>query len=123
MLPFIALFFSAAILSYFANHQIEQWQQIAIWIICGGLAIFLWLIPVIRHLSFYLDLSTSRIKIRQGIFGGQSIDLSLGDVVSASATKGGKLVVEIRGEEPLELRVPGRKKLAETINRLVSKRQ
>lgn len=123
MLPSLALFAAAACFSYFSNIKAEQWLQLTVWILCGIVAFFFWLIPVIRHLSFYLDVSTSRLIIRQGLFGGKSIEVSFANLISAASERGGKLVLQIQGQEPVELKVPGRKKLAETINRLANKRQ
>ena len=96
ILPTLALFFAAAVASYFSNVATNQWVYSAILISCGLVALLFWLVPVIRHLSFYLDITTSRITIRRGIFGGQTLDLSWNQISEITFAKGRKVVIQQR---------------------------
>lgn len=46
------------------------------------LAVLFWLIPIVRHLNFYVELTTSRLIVRDGIFGQKTTELSLAEIVS-----------------------------------------
>jgi membrane protein YdbS with pleckstrin-like domain len=116
IIPTFALFVAAAVSSYFSNVATEQWVYYAILIACGLVAVLFWLVPVIRHLSFYLDITTSRITIRRGIFGGKTLDISWNQISEITFAKGRKVVIQQREGEAVELDgLPGPKKLATTL--------
>ena len=115
-LPTSALFLAAAVSSYFSNVTTDQWVYFSILIACGLVAILFWLVPVIRHLSFYVDVTTSRITIRRGIFGGQTLDLSWSQISEITYAKGRKILLQQRDGEAIELiGLPKPKKLAATL--------
>ena len=103
VLPFVALFLSAAIFSYVNNRAHEQWLLYLSYSIAAALAVIFWLIPSIRHLSFYLELTTSRLIVRDGIFGQKSIELSLSDVTGAELGRRRVLRISRREGEAIEL--------------------
>jgi len=114
--PTLALFLAAAVASYFTNVTTEQWLYYTILILSGLFALAFWLVPVIRHLSFYLDITTSRITIRRGIFGGKSVDLAWSEIREITFAKGRKLVLQPHTGEAIELEsLPQAKKLAATL--------
>lgn len=115
-LPTSALFLAAAVSSYFSNVTTDQWVYFSILIACGLVAILFWLVPVIRHLSFYVDVTTSRVTIRRGIFGGQTLDLSWSQISEITYAKGRKILIQQRDGEAIELiGLPKPKKLAATL--------
>lgn len=115
-LPTLTLFIAAAVASYFSNIVIEQVWYYVILGLCGVVATLFWLVPVIRHLSFYLDLTTTRVTIRRGLFGGQSVDLAWSEIAEISYQKGRKIVLQPRAGEAIELiGLPQAKKLAATL--------
>jgi hypothetical protein len=102
--------------SYFSNVTTDQWVYFSILIACGLVAILFWLVPVIRHLSFFVDVTTSRITIRRGIFGGQTLDLSWSQISEITYAKGRKILLQQRDGEAIELiGLPKPKKLAATL--------
>jgi len=114
--PMLALFLAAAVASYFSNITTEQWVYYTILILCGLFALAFWLVPTIRHLSFYVDLTTSRITIRQGLFGGKTVDLAWAEIREITFAKGRKVVLQPSAGEPIELEgLPQPKKLAATL--------
>ena len=116
VIPTVALFVSAAVASYFGNVTTDQWLSSTILVTCGVVAVISWLVPVIRHLSFYLDLTSSRITIRRGLFGGQTIDLAWSEISEITFAKGRKVVIQPRVGEAVELEgLPQPKKLAATL--------
>jgi hypothetical protein len=116
VLPTLALFLSAAVASYFSNITIDQWLYYTILVTCGVVAIISWLVPIIRHLSFYIDVTNSRVTIRRGLLGGQTFDLSWSEISEITFAKGRKLVIQPRAGEAIELvALPQAKKLAATL--------
>lgn len=114
--PTLVLFICAAVASYVSNITMDQWLYYTVLVTCGVVAVILWLVPVIRHLSFYLDLTNSRITIRRGLFGGQTIDLAWSEISEITFAKGRKVVLQPRAGEAIELEgLPQPKKLAATL--------
>lgn len=116
VMPTLALFLCAAVASYFTNIVIDQFWYFVILCVCALFAVIFWLVPVIRHLSFYLDLTTTRVTIRRGLFGGQSVDMAWSEIAEISYQKGRKIVLQPKAGEPVELiGLPQPKKLAATL--------
>lgn len=115
-LALIALFLAAAILSYVSNRVVDQWVLYAAYLVSAVLALFFWLIPTIRHLNFYVELTTSRLIVRDGIFGQKSIELAIAEINSVELGRGRKLTLGRRNGEPLVLeRMPKAKLIAEEL--------
>jgi hypothetical protein len=101
--PMSALFLAAAVASYISNITVEQWLYYTILTLCGLFAAAFWLAPIIRHLSFYLDITSTRLTIRQGLFGGKSVDLAWAEIREITFAKGRKVVIQPQVGEPIEL--------------------
>ena len=104
VLPLITLFIAAAIFSYVNNRAQEQWLLYVAYSISAALAVIFWLIPTIRHLNFYVELTTSRLVIRDGLFGQKTVEVSLGDVAGVELGRGRVITISRKNAEPLELR-------------------
>lgn len=100
ILPFTALFVAAALISYISNRVVETWFTYLVFSVSGLLALF-WLIAIVRHLNFYVELTTARIIFRDGIFGQKTTETSLSEVVSVDLGKAKTLTIARRGSEPL----------------------
>lgn len=100
ILPFTALFIAAALMSYISNRVVETWFTYLVFSVSGLLALF-WLIAVVRHLNFYVELTTARIIFRDGIFGQKTTETSLSEVVSVDLGKAKTMTIARRGAEPL----------------------
>lgn len=103
MLPLFALFIAATLFSYVNNRAQEQWLVYLCYSIAGVLAVIFWLIPSIRHLSFYVELTTTRLIVRDGIFGQKTVELSLGDIAGIEFGRGRVITISRREGEPLAL--------------------
>ena len=101
--PLLALFIAATLFSYVNNRAQEQWLVYLCYSIAGVLAVVLWLIPSIRHLSFYVELTTSRLIVRDGIFGQKTVELSLSDITGIELGRGRVITISRREGEPLAL--------------------
>ena len=112
----LALFLSAAILSYVSNRVVDQWILYSAYVVSAGLAIFFWLIPTIRHLNFYVELTTSRLIVRDGIFGQKTTEVAIAEINSVELGRGRKLTLGRRNGEPLVLEhMPKAKLIAEEL--------
>lgn len=103
VLPLFALFLAAAIFSYVNNRAQEQVFLYVAYTVAGLLALFGWLIPVIRHLNFYIELTNSRLIIRDGLFGQKSVEVSLTDVTAVELGRGRELTISRRSGETIVL--------------------
>ena len=101
--PLLSLFIAATLYSYVNNRAQEQWLVYVCYSIAGVLAVFFWLIPSIRHLSFYVELTTSRLIVRDGIFAQKSFELSLSDITGIEFGRGRIITISRREGEPLAL--------------------
>lgn len=115
----LALFLAAAILSYVSNRVVEQWVLYAAYIVSALLALFFWLMPTIRHLNFYVELTSSRLIVRDGLFGQKTTEVAIADISSVDLGRGRKLTIARRNGEPIVLeRVPKAKMVAEQLRSL-----
>ena len=112
----IALFLAAAILSYVSNRVVEEWVLYAAYFVSAVLALFFWLIPTIRHLNFYVEITTSRLIVRDGTFGQKTTEVAIAEINSVDLGRGRKLTLGRRNGEPLVLeRMPKAKLIAEEL--------
>jgi hypothetical protein len=112
-LPFALLFLAAGIVSYFANKRFEVWQLNIAYSVALAIAVLGWLIPVLRHLAFYIDLTTTRLVIRRGLFGGQTVELAWNEISGVEQRRATIVLTSLKLNGPLELtKVAGAKALA-----------
>ena len=117
-LGLIALFIAAALISYVNNRVVESWFSYLVFGTSALLSV-IWLIAVVRHLNFYVELTTARIIFRDGIFGQKTIETSLSEVVSVELSKSKTLTIGRRSGEPLVIaKVPRAKVLLAEIRAL-----
>ena len=103
VLPFAALFVAAGIVSYFANQRLEVWQLNIAYSIALVIAIAFWLVPVIKHLAFYIDVTTTRLIIRRGLFGGKTVEIKLSDITAIEQRRSRVLIAANGLIDPIEL--------------------
>ena len=116
---FLALFLAAAILSYVSNRSVETWLLYSAYALCAVLALLFWLVPTIRHLNFYVELTTSRLIVRDGIFGQKSIELAIADIDSVELGRGRTIKIGRKTAEAVVLeRMPKAKMLSAELRSL-----
>lgn len=115
----LSLFLAAAILSYVSNRVLDDWLVYAAYSIASVLAVVFWLVPTIRHLNFYVELTTSRLIVRDGIFGQKTTELALADINSVELGRGRTIKLGRASGEPVVLeRLPKAKLLATELRSL-----
>lgn len=116
VVPFALLFLSAGVVSYFANKRFEVWQLNIAYLVALAIAVFGWLIPVIKHLAFYIDLTSTHLVVRQGLFGGATVELAWSEITGLEQRRSTIVITSLKLNGPLELtKVPGAKSLAVTM--------
>ena len=121
-LPFLALAFACFGVSFYSGRLPEQWMDIAMYSIAGAIAFFLWLIPVLRFLSSYVDVFTTRVLYRSGLMGQQRSEANFSQVTDVRLGEGRRIQLSLTNGEIIELpRLPRAKKLVAEIQALVAK--
>jgi membrane protein YdbS with pleckstrin-like domain len=116
---FLALFLAAAILSYVSNRAVEPWILYSAYAGCAVLALVFWLVPTVRHLNFYVELTTSRLIVRDGIFGQKTTELAIADIVSVELGRGRTIKIGRKSAEAVVLeRMPKAKLLSSELRSL-----
>ena len=118
MLPLLVLFVAAALVSYINNRVVDLWVSNLI-LVLAAVSGVVWLIAIVRHLVFYIELTTSRLRVRDGLFGQRSVELSLSEITGVEVGRGRTLTLSRGAVEPLVLaKTPRVKTLAAEIKSL-----
>jgi len=119
ILPTLILGLVVGGLSFFENRTLESWQTMTINIVAGVVVFFAWMVPLVRQLVRWVEVSTSRLIWRDGLFGQKRREISWHEV-SAVETSRGRITVFIHGQEPLVLvGMPKAKQLGREMQNLV----
>lgn len=90
--------------------------------VAGAIVFFLWLIPVLRFLSSYVDVFTTRVLYRSGLMGQQRIEANFSQVTDVRLGEGRRIQLSLTNGDLIELpRLPKAKKLVAEIQALVAK--
>ena len=121
-LPYLALAVACFGVSFYSGRLPEQWMNITLYSVAGAIAFFFWLIPVLRYLSSYVDVYTTRILYRAGLMGQQRSEANFSQVTDVRIGDGRRIQLALTNGEILELpRLPKAKKLTAEIQVLVAK--
>ncbi|MEN9715669.1 MAG: hypothetical protein RJA35_1136 [Actinomycetota bacterium] len=121
ILPTLFLAVSAFLLSFLYGRFTEQWQLIALYSVCGLIAFFGFLIPLLRYLTAWTDVTTARVVVRSGLWGQNYRSVSLAQVQQVEQS-GSVITLQVQGEEALEIRgLPKSKLVSQEISNLVAR--
>lgn len=121
-LPFMALAFACFGVSFYSGRLPEQWMDITMYSVAGAIAFFFWLIPVLRFLSSYVDVFTTRVFYRSGLMGQHRTEANFSQVTDVRLGDGRRIELALTNGEIIELpRLPKAKKLTAEIQALVAK--
>ena len=109
-------------LSFMSGRVLEDWLAITINVAAGVLIALFWLLPSIRYATTFVDITSTRIISRGGLFARVRRELSWSQVtgIEYSRTRG---IVILAGEEPplILTRMPRAKALAEELRATLAK--
>ncbi len=120
-LPNMFLFAACFAMAFFGGRLTEQWQNTLLWVGSGSVAFFFWFIPLLRFMSTFLDVTTTRVLYRSGLLGQKRREVSLTQIKDVQLTKGRTISIIIDGQEPIV--IPGiakHKTVAVEIDRLAA---
>lgn len=121
ILPFLVLAIAAFAASFFSGRMPEPWMETALYSVAGAGALLLWLLPLLRYLSAYVDIYTTRILSRSGLFGQHRSEANYSQVTGIERGKGGRIVLRVKDAEDIELpALPGRKRIMAELERLIA---
>ena len=109
-LPTLLLGLAAFLLGFGFDYLTEVWQQYLVYGCAGALALFGWLIPLLRYLSTWVEITTSRTMSRSGLFGQHFQELSHSQVRRVELV-GRKIYLIVDDEVELELKSVAKPKL------------
>ena len=119
--PTLALCASAFALTYGVQLLHVQWELYTLFGVCGALALFGFLLPLLRYLSAWTDITTARVVSRSGLWGQRYRAVSLAQVERVEQSSSG-ITLYVAGEEALELRgVTKTKLVSQELSNLVAK--
>lgn len=120
-LPALMLGIAAFLLSFLYGRFTQQWQQIALYSVCAAIAILGFLVPALRYLTAWTDITTARVVTRAGLWGQRYRAVSLAQVERVEQAAG-VITLFVAGEEALELRgLPRPKLISQEISNLVAR--
>jgi hypothetical protein len=97
-------------------------MDITMYSVAGAVAFFFWLIPVLRYLSAYVEVFTTRVLYRSGLMGQQRSEANFSQVKDVRLGDRRRIQLALTNGEIVELpRLPKAKKLIAEIQALVAK--
>jgi len=122
LFPFLALAAASFVVSFYSGRLPEQWMNITLYSVAGAVALFFWLIPVLRYLSAYVDVFTTRVLYRSGLMGQRRVEANFAQVTDVQLVSRRKIEITVTGGETVELpALPKAKKLVAEIQALAAK--
>ncbi|MFM1983923.1 MAG: hypothetical protein RL723_358 [Actinomycetota bacterium] len=120
-IPNLVLFVVCFAAAFFAGRLAEQWQYITLWSVCAVVSFLFWLLPMLKYLSTFLEVTTTRVLYRSGLLGQNRREVSLIQIKDVQITKGRTISIIVDGQEPLVIRgIPKHKTVAVEIDRLAA---
>lgn len=120
-LPNLVLFLVSFAAAFFSGRLTLQWHYTVLWSVCATIAFLFWLIPLLRYLSTYLEVTTTKVLYRSGLLGQHRRELSLTQIKDVQISKGRSISIIVEGQEPLLIRgIPKHKTVALEIDRLAA---
>jgi membrane protein YdbS with pleckstrin-like domain len=121
-LPFLILAAVSFGVSFYSGRLPEPWMNTTMYSVAAAIALLFWLIPVLRYLSAYVDVYTTRVLVRSGLMGQHRAEASFAQVTDVRLGRGRKIQLALTGGESLELpALPRAKKLLTELQVLVAK--
>lgn len=120
-LPNLFLFLACFAAAFFGGRLTEQWQNILLWSLCGAVVFLFWFIPLLRFVSTFLEITTTRVLYRSGLLGQKRSEVSLTQIKDVQLTRGRTISIIIDGKEPMVVPgIPKHRMVAVEIDRLAA---
>ena len=103
LMPTLLLCVAAFLSTFLSSHFDQQWQLTALYSVCGAVAVLGFVVPLVRYLTAWTDITTAQIITRAGIFGQRYRAVALANVDRIELETSRTITVHVNGEEPLSL--------------------
>ena len=112
--PMFLLFLESATLSFLIpklpTEPASGWLRITFFATAAGIALFFWLLPLIKFLTNWIEITNTNVILRQGLFGARR-QVSLRAIQHVQVVGRSRLVLQVAGEPDLEFSKLGKAKL------------
>lgn len=108
------LFLESATLSFLIpklpTEPASGWLRITFFATAAAIALFFWLLPLIKFLTNWIEITNTNVILRQGLFGARR-QVSLRAIQHVQVVGRSRLVLQVAGEPDLEFSKLGKAKL------------
>lgn len=109
-------------LSFLSGRVLDEWILITVNSVAGLLLALFWLLPTLRYLATFVDVTTTRVILRGGLFSKVQREISTSQITGVEYSRSRGIVILVGDESPLILtRMPKPKALAEELRRTLAK--
>lgn len=112
--PMALLFVESAALSFLIpklpTDSASSWLRITFFATAAAIALFFWLLPLLKFLTNWIEITNTNVILRSGLFGGKR-QVSLRAIQHVQVVGRSKLVLQVAGEPELEFSKLGKAKL------------
>mgnify|MGYP000682757378 FL=1 len=123
ILPTLALGVAAFLASFLSGKFAEPWQNIVLYSVCGLIALLGFVVPWLRWITAWTDVTTTRVVQRSGLFGQNFRAVSMLSIESVELGPRRVISLFVSGGKSLEIEwVSNDKVVASEISRLAEKR-
>ena len=123
ILPTLALGVAAFLASFLSGKFAETWQNIVLYSVCGLIALLGFVVPWLRWITAWTDVTTTRVVQRSGLFGQNFRAVSMLSIESVELGPRRVISLFVSGGKSLEIEwVSNAKVVASEISRLAEKR-
>lgn len=118
----IALFICIFVLSFLSGKVLDSWITLSVEIAVALVAVIFWLLPTWRYATTYVDVTTTRIVQRGGLFARVKREVSHSQISAVEHSRSRGVVLTVDEAEPMVLaKTPKSKELAEELRRTLAK--
>lgn len=119
LLPTVVICVAAFLASFLSSKFDQQWQLTTLYAICGAVAAFGFVFPLVGYLTTWTDITTVRVITRAGLFGQRYRAVALDKVERIELEASRTITLYVSDEEPLRLSgLPKVKLLLQELNDL-----
>ena len=120
--PFLALALACFAVSFYGGRLPEQWMYVTLYCLAGAIAFLFWLLPVLRYLSSFVDIFTTRILYRSGLMGQRRAEVQFAQITEVRLAERRRIQLITADGETVDLpALPKAKRLVAQIQSLVGK--
>jgi membrane protein YdbS with pleckstrin-like domain len=118
----LTLFAGVFVLAFMSGHVYEDWINFTAYSVVGLLLLVFWLIPTWRFATNFVDITTTRVVQRGGLFARTKREVANTAITSVDYSRGKGIVLSVADAEPLILSgLPKAKDLAEELRQTLAK--